>query len=167
VTPERLQAFSSAPERDRLLVSAELRRRAEDRELTLLPALEASASAIIAIFLAVTPNLVARGKTHTLIGVGYFRYAAYGRGTRTLIQTMAVLLLLSIVILIVSTANPVLGAEPYFNWGHGVIDRLFTAAAGAWLFATIASYVDLVGAHSKKSARVVITWKYEADAGVH
>lgn len=56
VTPERLHAFSIAPERDRLFVSAELRRRAEDQELTLLPALEASALAIIAIFLAVTPN---------------------------------------------------------------------------------------------------------------
>jgi uncharacterized membrane protein YqjE len=52
----RLDRFADAPARVQLLVLGQLRLRSEDQEATLLPAVEALALALLALFLTVTPD---------------------------------------------------------------------------------------------------------------
>lgn len=56
VTRAALDRFVHSSVDVQLLVLAELRMRAEDQEVTILPALQASAVSILAVFLAVTPD---------------------------------------------------------------------------------------------------------------
>lgn len=56
VTRAALDRFVHSSVDVHLLVLAELRMRAEDQEVTILPALQASAVSILAVFLAVTPD---------------------------------------------------------------------------------------------------------------
>lgn len=56
ITHERVNSFAEAPTRVQLLVLGQLRLRSEDQEASLLPAVEAMALAILALFLTITPD---------------------------------------------------------------------------------------------------------------
>ena len=56
ITLERLATFAEAPTSVQLLVLGQLRRRSEDQEAALLPAIEAMGLAILALFLTLIPD---------------------------------------------------------------------------------------------------------------
>ena len=56
ITLERLKTFGEAPTSVQLLVLGQLRRRSEDQEAALLPAIEAMGLAILALFLTLIPD---------------------------------------------------------------------------------------------------------------
>lgn len=56
ITLERLASFANSPAPVQLLVLGQLRSRSDDQEAALLPAVEAVAIAILALFLTITPD---------------------------------------------------------------------------------------------------------------
>jgi len=58
ITLERLASFANAADSVQLLVLGQLRRRSEDQEAALLPAIEAMGLAILALFLTLIPDSI-------------------------------------------------------------------------------------------------------------
>jgi len=100
----------------------------------------------------------AKGTIHVINGLGLIFYAAKQPAPRTLFIISLALLALSFLSVLAGTAQWPITTDPWFEWGHAIVDRVFTGTLGAALVVVVTTVQSLQNRRRSRTPQVLIRW---------
>lgn len=100
----------------------------------------------------------ARGTIHVVNGLGLVLYAAKQPAPRTLLFISLLLVGLSALSVWAGASQWPITFDPWFTWGHSIVDRTFTGTFGAALVVVVTTVQTLQNRRRSRTPQVLIRW---------